>query len=107
MTVLLEAMEATFLKTAPEDLAALSAAAGAGDVENARLYAHRMKGNAAGVGARRLSAAAREMEMGAASGGVPSREDVERLNELFRLTTAEMERARTGPANGAVPPGGK
>jgi signal transduction histidine kinase/DNA-binding NarL/FixJ family response regulator/HPt (histidine-containing phosphotransfer) domain-containing protein len=107
MTVLLEAMEATFMRTAPEDLAALSAAAGAGDAENARLYAHRMKGNAAGVGAMRLSAEARRMEARAASGGVPTGNEMERLNELFRLTATEMERARTGPANGQVFQGGK
>jgi PAS domain S-box-containing protein len=87
---LLAAMESTFLSTTPEDLDGLRRAAKAGDAGDARLYAHRMKGNAAAVGAVRLSEAAREAEMAAAGGAVPGEEALARLDGLFELTRQAM-----------------
>jgi len=90
MTILLEAMESTFLRATPEDLTELARAAQAGDAAGVKLYAHRVKGNSAGVGATRLSEAAREIELEASGGGVPGAEALQRLEELFALTSAEM-----------------
>lgn len=90
MTILLEAMEATFLRATPEDLTELTRAVQAGDAAGVKLYAHRVKGNSAGVGATRLSEAAREIEVEASGGGVPGTETLQRLEELFALTSAEM-----------------
>ncbi|WP_243363482.1 PAS domain S-box protein [Fundidesulfovibrio terrae] len=94
MTALLEAMEATFIRATPEDLAELSRADAAGDAANVRLYAHRIKGNAAGVGALRLSEAARRVEAAAVKGGAPGVAALDGLKTLFDQTSAEMNRVK-------------
>lgn len=86
MEALLNAMESTFVSTTPADLAELRLAANAGDAQNARLFAHRVKGNAAGVGAMRLSEAAKETEMTAAAGRIPADGELDRLEDLFDQT---------------------
>ena len=101
MTVLLEAMEATFRRTTPDDLEALAGAARASDAANVKLYAHRIKGNAAGVGALALCEAAKGMEAASAGGVVPTQSDVESLEELFRRTEEQMR--RVGNSAGTSP----
>ena len=59
-----------FLEMAPQQLDDLQAAVEAGDVAAVDLQAHSMKGGAANVGAVRVSAAARDLEMLAKGGGL-------------------------------------
>lgn len=94
MVALLDAMEATFLRATPEDFAELARAAEAGDLPGVRLYAHRVKGNAAGVGALRLSQAAQAMESASVSGIVPGKMERDELEHLFALTSEEMLHAK-------------
>jgi CheY-like chemotaxis protein/HPt (histidine-containing phosphotransfer) domain-containing protein len=90
MGALLEAMEATFLKATPADFEELDQAARSGDAANVRLYAHRIKGNAAGVGALRLSEAARLVETAAVKGEAPGAGALDGLKALFHETSAAM-----------------
>ncbi|MFP5222552.1 MAG: PAS domain S-box protein [Acidobacteriota bacterium] len=90
MAVLLEAMEATFLKATPGDMSELESARKNGDAAGVRLYSHRIKGNSAGVGALRLSEAAGAMELNASKGVLPGTDEVRRLEELLALTSAEL-----------------
>jgi len=59
-----------FLELAPGQLDELGAAVEAGDTAAVDLQAHAMKGGAANVGAVRVSATARELEMLAKGGGL-------------------------------------
>ena len=59
-----------FLEMAPQQLQDLGTVVAAGDVAGVDLQAHSMKGGAANVGAVRLCAAARELEMLAKAGSL-------------------------------------
>jgi HPt (histidine-containing phosphotransfer) domain-containing protein len=73
-----------FLEMAPQQLDDLQAAVAAQDVAAVDLQAHSMKGGAANVGALRLSAAARELEMLAKAG------TLEGAGELFAAMREEF-----------------
>ncbi len=92
METLLAAMERTFVKATPEDLAELHKAAEADDFANMKLFAHRVKGNASGIGAKLLSEAAREAEASAERGEGLSEAVLDRLEELFRRTCEVIPR---------------
>ncbi len=77
-----------FLEIAPQQLDELDAAIAAGDVAGAGLQAHSMKGGAANVGAVRMAAIARELEMmakGGALGGATA------LAESLRAAFADLQ----------------
>lgn len=57
-----------YLDDAPQTLASLLAAAGRGDAQGVRTAAHRLKGGAAGIGAREVEACARQVEHAALAG---------------------------------------
>jgi HPt (histidine-containing phosphotransfer) domain-containing protein len=59
-----------FLEMAPQQVEDLATVVAAGDVAQVDLHAHSLKGGAANVGAVRVSAAARELEMLAKSGSL-------------------------------------
>jgi HPt (histidine-containing phosphotransfer) domain-containing protein len=67
---LLEEILGFFMEMAPEQLDDLQAAVEAGDVAAVDLQAHSMKGGAGNVGAVRLAAAAKELEMMAKGGSL-------------------------------------
>ena len=73
-----------FMEMAPQQLDDLESVLAAGDVDAVDLQAHSMKGGAANVGAVRLSAAARELEMLAKAGGLEGGQEVfARMREEF------------------------
>ncbi len=59
-----------FMEMAPQQLQDLAAVVASGDIAGVDLQAHSMKGGAANVGAVRLCAAARELEMLAKAGSL-------------------------------------
>mgnify|MGYP000895590178 CR=1 FL=1 len=75
-----------FLRDAPHRLAAMRAAADAGDAEGLRNGAHRMKSSSATVGADRLAALCAELERLGRSG------DVAGARSLLTTTEAELPR---------------
>ena len=77
-----------FLDDAPRQISALQEAALAPDLEALRLHAHSLKSASANLGAMRLSAAAKRLELGARTGTL-DRPAV----EVARVTW-EFERAR-------------
>ena len=60
-----------FLEDAPRHVAALEAAAGAGDLGQLVAPAHTLKSASANLGAMALSAAAKRIELGARQGTLP------------------------------------
>ncbi|HOX24738.1 MAG TPA: Hpt domain-containing protein [Candidatus Krumholzibacteria bacterium] len=73
-----------FLELAPKQLDDLQAVVDAGDVAAVDLQAHAMKGGAANVGAVKVSATARELEMLAKGGGLAG------AAEIFARLRAEF-----------------
>jgi HPt (histidine-containing phosphotransfer) domain-containing protein len=74
-----------FMEIAPQQLDDLEAAVTSGDVAAVDLQAHAMKGGAANVGAVRVSAASRELEMLAKDGSLDG------AAELFAKIRGEFD----------------
>jgi HPt (histidine-containing phosphotransfer) domain-containing protein len=82
----------TFLEDAPQLLASLSAALGAGDAEGFRRAAHSLKSNGASLGAMTFSASAKELEMMGKSGELEGAETmVESLQSEFALVMQALK----------------
>jgi HPt (histidine-containing phosphotransfer) domain-containing protein len=74
-----------FVEMVPQQIDELAMAVQAGDVATVGLQAHGMKGGAGNVGAVRVAATARELEMLAKGGTLTGADElVERLREDFR-----------------------
>lgn len=72
----------TWLQDVPVRLKALRDAVATQDPDAARRAAHALKGGSAGIGARRVQAAAQELEVRAATGELPSEVEIARLERL-------------------------
>jgi HPt (histidine-containing phosphotransfer) domain-containing protein len=86
---LLEELVGFFLEMVPQQIEDLAAVVAAGDVAAVDLQAHSIKGGAANVGAIRVSAAARELELLAKAGGLDGADAmVARIREEFAALQA-------------------
>jgi histidine phosphotransfer protein HptB len=83
----------TFLEEAPQMLAELRAALGAGAAERFRRAAHSLKSNANTFGATALASKARELELGGMPAGAGP---VDALQAEFERTAAALKDLRHG-----------
>jgi HPt (histidine-containing phosphotransfer) domain-containing protein len=82
-----------FVELVPQQIEDLAAAVQAGDVATVGLQAHGMKGGAGNVGAVRVAATARQLEMLAKEGTLTgAAELVQQLREDFREMTEVLPR---------------
>jgi CheY-like chemotaxis protein len=83
---MLEELLAELRRQAPDQLAAIEAAAEAGDCERIRAVAHRLKGSAGMLGLPRLAAAAKAVELPAKGGDLAA--SAAQIPELRRIMVA-------------------
>lgn len=81
-----------FLKHSPDKVKAILQALEMGDAKGLYLAAHSLKSSSAYIGAMRLSALAKDLEMMGRSGALEGARDVaERLQEEFDLATKALQ----------------
>ncbi len=87
----------TYLADAIQLVAGIRASLSAGDLDSFRRAAHSLKSNSANLGAMKLSALAKELEMLARAGSLEGAADkLPPLEEAYSLVVAELERLRPG-----------
>jgi len=81
-----------FLKHSPDKVKAILVALETGDAKGLYLAAHSLKSSSAYIGAMRLSALARDLEMIGRSGALEGARDLaDRLQEEFNLATKALQ----------------
>ena len=85
----------TYLRDAPEQIAGMRAALGAGDLGTLGRHAHTLKGNSLSVGATALAAIARELEERARAGdAADAGPKIEEASAEFGRVATALEAAR-------------
>jgi HPt (histidine-containing phosphotransfer) domain-containing protein len=89
---IVEEVGGLFIKHSPEKVKAILEAAGKDDAKGLQIAAHSLKSSSAYIGAMRLSALAKELEMMGRSGSLEgAREGADKLQEEFDLAVKAVE----------------
>jgi HPt (histidine-containing phosphotransfer) domain-containing protein len=86
-------LAAAYLAEGPNDLAALAAAAAAGDAAGTVRPAHTLKSSSAALGAARLAALCRQVEYAGREGRVATADEVEAVKSTWDATLAALREA--------------
>ena len=86
-------LAAAYLAEGPNDLAALAAAAAAGDAGGTVRPAHTLKSSSAALGAARLAALCRQVEYAGREGRVATPEEVATVKSTWDATVGAMQEA--------------
>src|SRR5512141_2462738 len=86
-------LAAAYLTEGPHNLAALVAAAAAGDAAGTVRPAHTLKSSSAALGAARLAALCRQVEYAGREGRVASADEVETVRSTWDATLAALREA--------------
>jgi HPt (histidine-containing phosphotransfer) domain-containing protein len=90
-------LAAAYLAEGPNDLAALAAAAAAGDAAGTVRPAHTLKSSSAALGAARLAALCRQIEYAGREGRVASADEVATVQSTWQATAQALAAAGLAP----------